>query len=48
MTTKPSFKGIGSPKKVTLRTTPINSSSTDTTVTTQNPKPTTPSPRGHA
>lgn len=45
MADKPSYNGIGSPKKTVLRTTRKNP---ETKVTTQNPAPSTPSPRGHA
>jgi hypothetical protein len=45
MDNKPSFKGIGSANTVTLRTTP---KSTESSVSTQHPTNTTPSPRGHA
>lgn len=41
----PSYNGIGSAKKITLRTTPDKP---ETTVTTQRPTTSTPSPRGHA
>lgn len=45
MAYSPSYNGIGSSKKVNLRTTPIQK---ETSVSTQHPATTTPSPRGHA
>ena len=45
MTNTPSYNGIGSSKRVNLRTTP---SQKETSVSTQRPATTTPSPRGHA
>ena len=45
MWNSPSFNGIGSREKTVLRETPKEP---ENRVTTQNPKPTTPSPRGHA
>ena len=50
MENKPSFNGIGSSKKITLRTTPNKPEikKQETTVSTQRPTTTIPSPRGHA
>lgn len=45
MANNPSYNGIGSTKKITLRPTP---NKPETTVSTQRPASTTPSPRGHA
>ena len=45
MTNTPSYNAIGSSKKVNLRTAPTNN---ETSVSTQRPATTTPSPRGHA
>lgn len=45
MANNPSYNGIGSSKKITLRTTPNKS---ETTISTQRPATYTPSPRGHA
>lgn len=51
MANSPSFKGIGSSLRTVLRTTPKEKSKGEThqtNVSTQNPSPSTPSPRGHA
>ena len=50
MENNPSFNGIGSSKKITLRTTPNKPEikKQETTVSTQRPTTTIPSPRGHA
>ena len=45
MAYNPSYNGIGPSNKTVLRTT---KKETETTVSTQNPHPSTPSPRGHA
>ncbi|MBD5279486.1 MAG: hypothetical protein HDS35_02935 [Bacteroides sp.] len=45
MANTPSYNGIGSSKRVNLRTTPSHN---ETSVSTQRPATTTPSPRGHA
>lgn len=45
MWNSPSSNGIGSRDKTSLR---IERKEPEKKVTTQNPKPTTPSPRGHA
>lgn len=45
MANTPSYPGIGSSKEVNIRTTPTQK---ETSVSTQRPAPTTPSPRGHA
>lgn len=45
MYNSPSYNGIGSRDKTSLR---IARKEQERNVTTQNPKPTTPSPRGHA
>lgn len=45
MANTPSYNGIGSSKKVNLRTSPDKP---ETSVSTQRPTTTTPSPRGHA
>lgn len=45
MANNPSYNGIGSSKKITLRTTP---NKPETAVSTQRPTTSTPSPRGHA
>ncbi len=45
MANTPSYNGIGSSKRVNLRTTP---SLNETSISTQRPATTTPSPRGHA
>ena len=44
MPNNPSINAIGSAKKITIRT----AKKTETTVSTQRPASTTPSPRGHA
>jgi hypothetical protein len=46
----PSYNGIGSEKKTVLRTTPRKTTQKEpeTNVNTQNPAPSTPSPRGYA
>lgn len=45
MVNTPSYNGIGSSKKVNLRTVPTNQ---ETSISTQRPAAVTPSPRGHA
>lgn len=45
MANNPSYNGIGSSKKITLRTTIREP---QTSITTQRPTTSTPSPRGHA
>ena len=45
MANSPSYSGIGSSKKITLRTTP---NKPETTVSTQQPTTSIPSPRGYA
>lgn len=45
MASNPSYNGIGPSNRTVLRTT---RKETETRVTTQNPAPSTPSPRGHA
>lgn len=44
---KPSYNGVGIPVKTVLRTTP-KEKEPEKRVTTQQPAPQTPSPRGHA
>ena len=41
----PSYNGLGTPHRPVLRRTPKE---TENRVTTQNPTPSTPAPRGHA
>ncbi len=45
MTNNPSYNGIGPSNKTVIRTT---RKETETKISTQNPHPNTPSPRGHA
>ena len=52
MANNPSYNGIGSPSKTVLRISPKTkipeSTKRESNVTTNNPRPSTPSPRGHA